>query len=87
MIGYRVRRFLEAWRAEDRATKLFLLWNGANTVVAFALLFGAFGILVATREPGFQRAILVGYVAVAVVWLVSIFAIAPAYDRVVPPEE
>jgi len=87
MIGYRVRRFLDAWRAEDRATRLFLLWNGANTVVAFALLFGAFGLLFATSRPGYQRAVLVGYVAVAVVWLVSIFAIAPVYDRLVPPEE
>jgi len=87
MIGYRVRRFLDAWRAEDRATKCFLLWNGANTVVAFALLFGAFGVLVATSEPGFQRTVLVAYVAVAVGWLVSIFAIAPAYDRFVPHEE
>jgi len=87
MIGYRVQRFLETWRAEDRTTRLFLLWNGANTVVAFALLFGAFGILVATSAPGFQRGVLLAYVAVAVVWLVSIFAIAPVYDRVVPPEE
>ena len=87
MIGYRVRRFFHAWRTQDRATKLFLLWNGANTVVAFALLFGPFGVLVVTSRPGFQRAVLVGYVAVAVVWFASIFAIAPAYDRVVPPEE
>jgi len=87
MIGYRVQRFLDTWRAEDRTTRLFLLWNGANTVVAFALLFGAFGILVATNAPGFQRGVLLAYVAVAVVWLVSIFAIAPVYDRFVPHEE
>jgi len=87
MIGYRLRLFLEAWREETGATRAFLLWGGANTVVAFALLFGAFGVLVATSAPGFQRGILLGYVAVAVCWLVSIFTIGPAYERVVPPEK
>ena len=67
--------------------RAFLLWSGANTVLAFALLFGAFGLLVATSAPGFQRTVLVGYVAVAVAWLVSIFVIGPVFDRVVPVED
>lgn len=87
MIGYRVRRFLEAWRAEEGRMRLFLLWSGANTVLAFALLVGAFALLVVTNAPGYQRAVLVAYVAVAVAWMLSIFTIGPVYDRTVPVEE
>lgn len=87
MIGYRIRRFLEAWNEEDATVRAFLAWNGANTVVAFALLFGAFALLVATSAPGFQRSLLLGYITVAVVWLLSIFLIGPVYDRVVVPDE
>ncbi|WP_415379515.1 hypothetical protein [Halosimplex sp. TS25] len=86
MIGYRIRQFLAAWREESRAMQAFLLWNAGNTVVAVGLLVGAFALLVVTSAPGFQRAVLLSYIAVAVVWLVSIFAIGPAYDRVEPAE-
>lgn len=86
MIGYRVRQFLAAWRAEDATTQVFLAWNAANTVGAFALLVGSFAVLVAASAPGFQRGLLLGFTVVAVAWLVSIFAIGPAYERVVAPE-
>ncbi|MFC7140935.1 hypothetical protein ACFQMA_14010 [Halosimplex aquaticum] len=85
MIGS-VRQFLAAWREEERAMQAFLLWNAGNTAVAVALLVGAFALLVATSAPGFQRTPLLSYIAVAVVWLVSIFGIGPAYDRVEPAE-
>lgn len=84
MIGYRIRRFLDAWRGEDRVTRLFLAWNAANTLVAFALLFGAFALLVVTNAPGYQRTPLLAYVAVAVAWLFSVFGIGPAYERFAP---
>ena len=86
MIGYRVRQFLAAWRKEGRRTQAFLLWNATNTVVAVALLVGAFALLVLTSAPGFQRNVLLAYIVVAVLWLVSIFAIGPAYERFVPVE-
>lgn len=86
MIGYRVRQFLAAWREEDATTQLFLAWNAGNTVVAFGLLFGSFAVLVAASAPGFQRGLLLGFTVVAVAWLLSIFAIGPAYERVVPEE-
>ncbi|WP_123535195.1 hypothetical protein [Halosimplex salinum] len=87
MIGYRIQQFLAAWREEGRAMQAFLLWNAGNTVVAVGLLVGAFALLVVTNAPGFQRGVLLGYIVVAVLWLVSIFTIGPAYDRFVPPEE
>ncbi|WP_436925293.1 hypothetical protein [Halosimplex amylolyticum] len=86
MIGYRIRQFVAAWREEGRAMQAFLLWNAGNTVVAVGLLVGAFALLVVTNAPGFQRTPLLAYIAVAVGWLVSIFAIGPAYDRVEPAE-
>ncbi|PSP33180.1 hypothetical protein BRC64_04255 [Halobacteriales archaeon QH_10_67_22] len=87
MIVYRIRRFFEAWAEEDATVRVFLAWNAANTVVAFLLLVGAFALLVATSAPGFQRSLLLGYIAVAVGWLLSIFVIGPAYERVVPHDE
>ena len=87
MIGYRVRQFLAAWREEGRRTQAFLLWNATNTVVAVALLVGAFTLLVVTSAPGFQRDVLLAYIVVAVLWLVSIFAIGPAYERFAPVDE
>ncbi|PSP71421.1 hypothetical protein BRC79_00590 [Halobacteriales archaeon QH_8_67_27] len=65
MIGYRVRQFLAAWREEGRRTQAFLLWNATNTVVAVALLVGAFALLVLTSAPGFQRNVLLAYIVVA----------------------
>jgi hypothetical protein len=87
MIGYRVRRFLEVWSEEDRTTRVFLAWNAANTWVAFALLVGSVGLLAVMSAPGFQRTILLSYITVAVVWLVSVFVIGPAYDRAVAPDD
>jgi hypothetical protein len=86
MIDYRVRQFLAAWREEGPRMQVFLLWNAGNTVTAAALLVGAFALLVVTSAPGFQRTVLLAYIVVAVVWLVSIFAIGPAYKRFVPTE-
>jgi len=87
MIGYRVRRFLEVWEEEDRTMRAFLAWNAANTWLAFALLVGSVGLLAVMSAPGFQRTVLLSYIAVAVVWLVSVFVIGPVYERVVTPEE
>jgi hypothetical protein len=87
MIGYRVRRFLEVWAEEDRTTRVFLAWNAANTWVALVLLVGSVGLLAVMSAAGFQRAILLSYIAVAVAWLVSVFVIGPAYDRAVAPDE
>jgi hypothetical protein len=86
MIGYRARLFVEQWHEAGRTMRLFLAWNAGNTVVAFALLVGAFGLLVATNAPGFQRTLLLGYIVVAVAWLLSIFTIGPVYDRIDPAE-
>jgi hypothetical protein len=86
MIGYRIQQFLEAWEREEPPVQVFLAWNAANTVFAFLLLGGAVGLLFVMSAPGFQRTILQGYIVVAVAWLLSIFLIGPAYDRVVPPE-
>lgn len=83
MIGP-VRRFLATLAEEDARTRAFLLWNAGNTAVAVGLLVGAFALLVVTSEPGFQRGLLLTYIAVAVLWLVSIFTIGPAYDRFAP---
>ncbi|WP_135364870.1 hypothetical protein [Halosimplex halophilum] len=85
MIGS-VRRFLAAMAEEDARTRAFLLWNAGNTVVAVGLLVGAFALLVVTNAPGFQRGALLAYIAVAVLWLVSIFTIGPLYERLVPEE-
>jgi len=85
MIGS-VRRFLAAMAEEDARTRAFLLWNASNTVGAVGLLGGAFALLVVTDAPGFQRGVLLAYITVAVLWLVSIFTIGPAYDRFVPEE-
>ncbi|PSQ08851.1 hypothetical protein BRC95_02385 [Halobacteriales archaeon QS_5_68_33] len=87
MIGYRVRRFLAAWREQSRRVRAFLAWNAANTLAAFALLLSSFFLLAVLGRPGFQRTVLFGYIVVAVVWLVSVFAIGPAYERLVPPEK
>jgi len=86
MIGYRVRRFLDAWETEDATTRVFLAWNAANTVLAFLLLFGSVSLLFVLGTPGFQRTLLFAYIVVAVGWLLSVFAIGPVYDRVVTPE-
>ncbi|MEF8853270.1 MAG: hypothetical protein V5A44_05070 [Haloarculaceae archaeon] len=86
MIGYRVRRFLQAWREVDARVRAFLAWNAANTLGAFALLLSAFALLVLASAPGYQRSLLLGYITAAVCWLVSVFAIGPAYERFVPPE-
>lgn len=87
MIGYRIRRFREVWDEEGRATRAFLAWNAANTVLAFLLLVGAVGLLVVTNRPGFQRTTVLAYVVVAVAWLLSIFVIGPVYERVRPSED
>ena len=87
MIGYRIQRFLEAWAEEDQTVRAFLAWNATNTVLAFLLPMGAVGLLFVMNAPGFQRTLLLSYVVVAVAWLVSVFAIGPVYDRVVPPED
>ena len=87
MIGYRVRRFLDVWRAKDQTTKLFLAWSATNTLTAFGLLVGSFAVLVAANAPGFQRGLLAGFTTVAVVWILSIFFIGPVYDRVAAPRE
>ena len=86
MIGYRLQRFFEAWEREEPPVQVFLAWNAANTVLAFLLPVGAVGLLFVMNAPGFQRTILQSYIVVAVAWLLSIFLIGPAYDRVVPPE-
>ncbi len=87
MIGYRLRRFLAAWREEDTRVRAFLAWNAANTLAAFGLLLSSFALLVVASTPGYQRALLFGYIAVAVCWLVSVFVIGPAYERVGPAEQ
>lgn len=87
MILYRLRRFVAAWREEDTRVQAFLAWNAANTLTAFALLFSSFFLLVLASAPGYQRTLLLAYIAVAVVWLLSVFVIGPVYDRVVPSEE
>lgn len=86
MIGA-IQRFLAAMRAEPPAMRLFLLWNAGNTVFAVGLLVGAFALLVVTNAPGFQRGVLLGYIVVAVLWLVSIFTIGPVFERFGPSEE
>ena len=55
MIGYRVRRFLQAWREEEPMVQAFLAWNAANTLVAFGLLLSSFFLLVLASAPGYQR--------------------------------
>ena len=87
MIGYRVRRFVAAWREEEPVVQAFLAWNAANTVLAFALLFSSFALLVLASAPGYQRDLLLGYIVVAVFWLVSMFVIGPAYERFAPVED
>lgn len=67
--------------------RAFVVWNAGNTVVAVGLLVGAFALLVVANAPGFQRTPLLAYIAVAVLWLVSIFTIGPAYERFAPAEE
>jgi hypothetical protein len=86
MLGYRLRRFLDVWAQADRPTRVFLAWNAANTWLAFALLVGAVALLAVMSSPGFQRAILLSYIAVALLWLVSVFVIGPAYERVAPAD-
>ncbi|WP_436911190.1 hypothetical protein [Halosimplex marinum] len=85
MIGS-VRQYLATLAEEDRRTAAFLVWNAGNTVVAVGLLVGAFALLVVTSAPGFQRGVLLAYIAVAVLWLVSIFTIGPLYERFAPGE-
>ncbi|MFB6150569.1 MAG: hypothetical protein ABEJ40_02060 [Haloarculaceae archaeon] len=84
MIRYRVERFLAAWREEDPTTRAFLAWDAANTLLAFALLLSSFALIAALNSLAFERTLLLGYVAVAVCWLCSVFAIGPVYDRVAP---
>lgn len=86
MLGYRVRRFLALWAEAGRTMRAFLLWSGANTVVAFGLLVTSVFLLVVMNAPGFQRTVLFGYIAVAVVWIVSIFLIDAVYSYVDPAE-
>lgn len=81
-----IQRFLEAMREESPAMRVFVLWNASNTVLAAGLLVGAFALLVVTSAPGFQREVLLAYIAVAVAWLVSIFTIGPAFERFGPGE-
>jgi hypothetical protein len=87
MIGYRVRRFLQAWREEETTVQAFLAWNAANTLVAFGLVLSSFVLLVLASTPGYQRSLLLGYIVVAVLWLVSVFVIGPAYERFAPVDE
>ena|GEM_PF-1266426 len=87
MILYRLRRFLAAWREEDARIQVFLAWNAANTLTAFALLFSSFLLLVLASAPGYQRSLLLAYIGVAVVWLLSVFVIGPVYERFAPIEE
>ncbi|MFB6087558.1 MAG: hypothetical protein ABEJ85_03465 [Haloarculaceae archaeon] len=87
MIGYRIRRFLDAWANADTDVRVFLAWQAANTGVAFGLLFSSFFLLFVMNAPGFQRAILFGYIAVAVLWICSIFGIEPVYRWVGPEPE
>lgn len=86
MIGYRIRAFLDHYREAGRTMRLFLLWNAANTVLAFALLVGSFVLLVVANAPGSQRPLLLSFTVVAVLWLLSVFVIGPVYDRVDPAE-
>jgi hypothetical protein len=87
MIGYRIRRFLDAWREADTPLRAFLFWQAANTVLAFGLLFSSFSLLFVMNAPGFQRTVVFGYIAVAVCWVCSIFAIEPVYRWVDPQPE
>jgi len=87
VIGYRLRRFVAAWREEDSRVQAFLAWNAANTLTAFALLFSSFFLLVLVSAPGYQRSLLLAYIGIAVVWLLSVFLIGPVYEWVVPSEE
>jgi len=87
VILYRLRRFLAAWREEDARIQVFLAWNAANTLTAFALLFSSFLLLVLASAPGYQRSLLLAYIGVAVVWLLSVFVIGPVYERFAPIEE
>lgn len=85
MIGYRIRRFGEAWAESGPVVRVFLLWNATNTVLAFGLAASSVVLLSVTTVPGFQRALLFGYIAVAVAWTLSVFLIGPAYERAAPP--
>jgi hypothetical protein len=87
MIGYRVRRFLDAWAEAESTMRAFLLWNASNTLLAFALAASSVLLLVVTAAPGFQRTVLFGHIAVAVAWTLSVFVIGPVYERVGPPPE
>jgi len=87
MIVYRVRRFVEAWREEESVVQAFLAWNAANTLVAFGLLLSSFLLLVLASAPGYQRTLLLSYIVVAVLWLVSVFVIGPAYERFAPVDD
>ncbi|MFB6088111.1 MAG: hypothetical protein ABEJ85_06280 [Haloarculaceae archaeon] len=87
MIGYRIRRFLGLWADAGSTMRAFLLWSATNTVVAFGLLFSSFFLLLVMNAPGFQRAILFGYIGLAVAWIVSIFLIDTVYSYVDPASE
>jgi len=82
MILRRLARIRDAWADLNRTERLFTIWSGANTALAFALPVGAVALLVAVTAPGFQRTLLLAYTVVAVCWLLSIFLVGPAYDRV-----
>ena len=87
MIGYRVRRFLEVWTEEDERHPRVGGVPRQEDPSGAVLLVGSVGLLAVMSAAGFQRAILLSYIAVAVAWLVSVFVIGPAYDRAVAPDE
>jgi len=72
--------FFEEWRAAGWKLRIFLLWGSLNDALSIALLVGSFLLIPLTVTPGSQQTLLLAFIALAMVWICSIFTIQPVYN-------
>jgi len=87
MVANPFRTFFEEWRVASWKLRIFLIWQSLNVLLALVLISTSFLLIPLVMSPGSQQNLLLAFIALALVWICSIFTISPAYERCSPNEE